>query len=116
MWQKSAIQQLTEKQNTISLFKNKINNIMENWSVDDDVFKIDRLNGAIDVVEGYFCPLQEYDTLDEAAKYLNNDNQYIRITENVKFTVGAVYQHISDCISKGFTTVWNISDGNTIEL
>lgn len=97
MWQKSAIQQISERQNILSKFKLSLKSILEKYDVNDNIFGISKGGQLYDITEGYFVgSKKEYASLDEAIQNMNSD-LCIRVIKNNKFVLGKVYTSFNDC-------------------
>lgn len=98
MWQKSLIQQIMEQNASIENFKNTLNNLMESYTINGNVFGCK--NGQpVEVHSGYFVVECEKNNLQEAIREINDSSQYIRIIENKIFQVGNISQYFSNCDS-----------------
>lgn len=97
MWQKSAIQQINERQNILYKFKVSLDSILEKYDVRDNIFGITVDGQLYDINEGYFVGAPtEYVSLDEAIQNMDSD-LYLRVVENNKFVLGKVYSLFNDC-------------------
>ena len=95
---KSKIQHIQEQIVKKHQFVEGLECIMDKYTIEDSVFK--NGNGKVlEVCKGYFEVVNEYDTLTEAIKYMDNNEHAIRIMENKKFQIGKVHQFISECES-----------------
>ena len=94
MWTKSFIQQQVEAIEERARFANDINKILESYSIEDGVFGISRGN-TYELSTGYFVPVQEFDSINEAIREMDQNNQAVRIVEN-KFILGNVYSALSE--------------------
>ena len=96
MYQKSIIQQHLEHNNTIERFKNTLNTLMEQYTIQDNVFGCP--NGVpSEYNTGYFVIEHECDNLQDAIRELSSLDKCIHIIENQKFQVGSFHRYISDC-------------------
>lgn len=95
MWQKSAIQQIMEFNTALGSFKKNINDILESYSVNGNVFAYQN-NKLTDVESGYFVIESIHDNLQDAIREINNFSKCIRIVENNEFQVGHVVQLSSE--------------------
>lgn len=115
MWQKSAIQQMTEMQNTMFAFKTSLNKIMESYNVQDNVFGI--ISGTpSEVTSGYFVTENEYGSFDEAMQNFDMNKNLVRIVENKKFYIGTYATKITDIESGKIAEgkVYSIEEQSTI--
>jgi hypothetical protein len=97
MWQKSAIQQINERQNILYKFKVSLNSLLEKYNIQDNIFGIAVDGQLYDITEGYFVGAPtEYASLDEAIQNMDSGS-CIRIVENNKFVLGKVYSSFNDC-------------------
>ena len=115
MWQRSAIQQMTEMQNTMFAFKTTLNKIMECYNVQNNIFGI--ISGTpLEITSGYFIVESEYDNFDEAMRNFDINSNLVRIVENKKFYVGTYANRIADVeegkIAEG--KVYSIEEQSTI--
>lgn len=91
---KSKIQLISEQIENKERFKNDIESILEKYTVEDNIF-ISKNGVTLSVINGYFVPNTQYDSLTEAmSDFINNFT--IRI-EKDKFTTGTVYEYLSEC-------------------
>lgn len=94
MWTKSFIQLQVESIQERAKFANDINKILENYRITDGVFGVNN-NNTYELSAGYFVAVKEFNSIDEAIKEMNQNNQAVRITEG-KFILGDVYQQLSE--------------------
>lgn len=94
MWTKSFIQQQVESIEERARFANDINKILESYNIEDGVFGISRGN-TYELSSGYFVPVKEFESINDAIREMNQYNQAVRIVEN-KFILGDVYSSLSE--------------------
>ena len=95
MYQKSLIQQILEFNETLCRFKKSINDILESYTVKNNVFSFYN-NELKEVTEGYFIVESTHDNLQDAIREVNNFSKCIRIIENKEFQVGIVTNNYSE--------------------
>lgn len=93
---KSKIQLIQERLMRKNSFIEGLNNIMEKYTIEDSVFSYENSH-LMEVCKGYFELDCEYESLTEAMKEMDIDNQSIRIINNDTFQVGSVRRFISEC-------------------
>lgn len=95
MYQKSLIQQITEFNEALGYFKKSINDIMETYTINGNVFSF-RGGKLNEITSGYFIIESTHDNLQDAIRNINNFSKCIRIVENKKFQVGSITNKFSD--------------------
>lgn len=95
MYTKSLIQQRLEWIQTLEMFKEGLNDMMDKYLIEDAFFGISS-NGLYEVTKGYFVDVKEYTNLDEAVREMK-PNQLIHILENKTFIVGNITNSLSEC-------------------
>jgi cell division GTPase FtsZ len=96
MYTKSIIQQKIEMINVKNDFKSSIQNIMDNYNIEDNVFVYTR-TGILEAVEGYFVIESEFTDLSKAISACNINEMGIRVINNNQFQVGKIYKYITEC-------------------
>lgn len=95
MYTKSLIQQKLELIQKRESFKESLNNVMNNYIIEDAFFGLSN-NGMYEAVKGYFIEGKEYTNLDEAVREMKYD-QVIHVLENKTFVVGDLVSQLSNC-------------------
>lgn len=95
MQTKSAIQIIRENLKGKLIFTENLKNLMNDYLIEDSYFSRDNYNNVIETVKGYFDLKKEYTDLEEAVRYMENEDS-IRIINNQRFQVGRVFEKISD--------------------
>ena len=104
------IDMAVEEMQKASLFKTSLENILENYTIQDNVF-IYNDGKAEEATSGYFANMNEYDTLTEALKHYNINTDGIRIINNRKFQVGPWAMTMDDIsqVSEGCKSILSIT-------
>ena len=97
MYTKSIIQQTVEALQTKGMFKDRLDNLMNKYIIEDSVFLF-KNNNLHEVVEGYFEVEKEFDNLTDAIRECNS--MCIRVINNTTFMVGNLRKTISECNSE----------------
>lgn len=95
MYQKSLIQQIMEFNETLGRFKKSINDILEAYTVKNNVFSFCN-NKLKEITEGYFIIESTHDNLQDAIREINSFSKCIRILENKEFQVGSITNNYSE--------------------
>ena len=94
MYTKSKIQVLNEAIRVRNEFKDALNDVMDKFVVEDAIFAYH--NGrVVEVVDGYFCPQNEYKDLYEAVS--SGINKGVRVINNETFVSGDIYEMLCMC-------------------
>lgn len=96
MYTKSLIQQYREILNVKESTVDKLSDLMDSYMVKDNIFMIEN-HIPKEVESGYFVPFKEFDSISEAVKNMDIVRDSIRIQENKTFTIGRVYNTLSEC-------------------
>ena len=105
---KSSIQLKLESLAIKESFKNKLNDLMEKYNIEDSVFQF--YNGALlEATKGYFEVISEHDTFNDVMD--NWQGHSVRIINNKKFQLGVVRNTISECQIE--TQIYDIDCGKS---
>lgn len=96
MYTKSLIQQYREILNIKESVTEKLTDLVETYTVIDNIFMVHDLT-PVEVDKGYFVPYSEYTSIDEAVKNMDIVKDSIRIQNSKVFTIGRVYNNLSEC-------------------
>lgn len=96
MYTKSLIQQYREILNVKESVIDKLSDLMDSYMVKDNIFMIENQNPR-EVESGYFVPFNTFDSISEAVKNMDIVRDSVRIQENKTFTVGRIYNTLSEC-------------------
>lgn len=97
MYTKSKIQLIREAIAIASNYRERLENLMEKYTIEDSVFAY---NGEVlEVTQGYFVVKSTHTDLKEAIRECNGDflNNGIRIINNKEFVVGEIRKKFMDC-------------------
>ena len=92
----SNIQKFLQTVDAKERFKNSIYDIIENYSVQGNIFASDCNGNVIEAMTGYFVEEKEYSNLNECVKDMNINKQAVRVVEN-KFVLGTLERQLSSC-------------------
>ena len=70
--------------------------LMNTYMVEDNIFNIYNMSPN-EVESGYFVPYDSYDNIMEAIKHMDIVKDSIRIQNNKVFTLGRVFDNLSEC-------------------
>lgn len=93
MYTRSLIQQQIEREDQAFRFQEGLEKIMEKYNIKDSVFRSTK-SGVMEAIKGYFTESGTYDNLSDAIRHSNG---YVRIQDNKVFSVGVVYESLSEC-------------------
>lgn len=93
MFQKSIIQQILENNTALNTFKNYLNNLLESYTIQDNVF-IYSNNKIYECETGYMVIDSEHDNLQDAIREMKSLNDCIRIIDNKTFQTGHIVNRL----------------------
>lgn len=97
MTNKSLIQTILEQSEYLHNFKKNMENLLENYIISDNIFKMSNNGQVLEQTSGYFIPInsESYDDMNKLFENFTSDLA-IRIT-NDKFQLGKIYNKITEC-------------------
>lgn len=96
MYTKSLIQQYREILNIKESIIDKLNDLMDSYMVEDNIFNIKEMTPH-EVESGYFVPYETYNSISEAINHMDIVKDSVRIQNNESFTIGRVFDNLSEC-------------------
>lgn len=107
---KSAIQLANESSTRLSLLKEHVRHINDNYEIEEAVFGISCGKPA-DLKTGYLELEKEFDSVEEALKFMTRENQGVYIISPDQAAVGTLRENLSSCESTA-----NVLDISSLEM
>lgn len=92
---KSKIQILSEQADQKKYFFDSIKELLEKYTIGDNIFVGDAFGDALEASTGYFGEVACYESLEEASNHFDPTHQGLRIKENT-YRVGNMYKSLSE--------------------